>query len=119
MQHNTLSGHTGEQEASGQGHRTRNTTHQAGKRVSRSQVVKDTAQATPQTEHVHRWTGAKWPRTSHTQHNTRSRHIGERERSGQGHCTHNVTHQRGTPVNGSQMTKDNAQATQHTRRAHR
>ena len=43
LQHNAASEHTGEQEPSGPGHRTRNTTHQAGTLVNKSQVAKDTA----------------------------------------------------------------------------
>ena len=45
MQHNTPSGHTSKQEPSGPGHRTCNTTHQAGTPVNRSQVAEDTRQA--------------------------------------------------------------------------
>ena len=47
-QQNTLRGHTGEQEPSGQGHRTHNTTHRAGTRMNRSQLAnnKDTTQHT-------------------------------------------------------------------------
>ena len=54
MRHNTPRGHTGEQEPSCPGHRTRNTTHQAGTPVNRRQVAQDTAQATPQTKQVNR-----------------------------------------------------------------
>ena len=50
MQHNTPSGHTGEQEPSGPGHRTRNTTRRAGTLLNRSQVAQDTAQAKQHTE---------------------------------------------------------------------
>ena len=53
-QHNTQSGHTGEQEPSGPGQRTRNTTHQAGTPVNRSQVAQDIAQAKQRTERAHR-----------------------------------------------------------------
>ena len=69
-QHNTPSGHTGEQEPSGQrhrthskpsvqtgqqdssgpGHRARNTTHRASTPVNRSQEAKDTAHATQHTK---------------------------------------------------------------------
>ena len=45
-QHNTLSVDTGEQEASGQGHRTRNTTRPAYIPLTGSQVAQNTAQAT-------------------------------------------------------------------------
>ena len=47
-------GHTGEQEPSGPGHRTRNTTPRAGTPVNRSQVAQDTAHATQHTERAHR-----------------------------------------------------------------
>ena len=53
-QHNTRSEHTGEQEPSGPGHRSRNTTHRAGTPVNRSQVAQDTAHATQHTEPAHR-----------------------------------------------------------------
>ena len=43
MQLNTPSGHTGEQEPSGPGHRTSKTTHRAGTPVNRSQVAQNTA----------------------------------------------------------------------------
>ena len=49
-----MEGHTGEQEPSGPGHRTRNTTHQAGTPVNGSQLVQDTAHATQHTERAHR-----------------------------------------------------------------
>ena len=54
QQHNTPSGHTGEEEPGGPGHRTRKTTHQAGTPVNRSQVAQDTAHATQHTERAHR-----------------------------------------------------------------
>ena len=66
-QRNTQSKHTGEREPSGPRHHTRNTTHQAGTPVNRSQVAKDTA---------------------HTQRNAPSGHTGEQEPSGPGHRTH-------------------------------
>ena len=50
---NTPSGHTSEQEPSGPGHRTRNTTHRAGTPVNRSQVAQDTAHAKQHTERAH------------------------------------------------------------------
>ena len=53
-QHNPLSGRTGEQEPSGPGHRTRNTTHRAGALVNMSQVARDTAQAKQRTERARR-----------------------------------------------------------------
>ena len=43
--HSTRSEHTGQQESSGPGHRTRRTTHRAGTPVNRGQVAQDTAQA--------------------------------------------------------------------------
>ena len=53
-QHNMPSGHTGEQEPSGPGHRTSKTTHQAGTPVNRSQVAQDIAQAKQGTKRA-RW----------------------------------------------------------------
>ena len=53
-QHNPLSGRTREQEPSGPGHRTRNTTHRASTPVNRSQVAQDTAHAKQHTERAHR-----------------------------------------------------------------
>ena len=45
MQHNTPSGHTGEKEPSGLGHRTHKAKHGASTPVNRSQVAQHTAQA--------------------------------------------------------------------------
>ena len=53
-QHNPPRGHTSEQEPSGPGHRTRNTTHQAGTPVNRSQGAQDTAHTTQHTDQAHR-----------------------------------------------------------------
>ena len=50
---NTPSGHFGEQEPSGPGHRTSKTTHRAGTPVNRSQVAQDTARAKQQAERAH------------------------------------------------------------------
>ena len=50
----TRSGHTGEQEPSGPGHRTRKETHRARTPVNRSQVAQDTPQAKHHTERAHR-----------------------------------------------------------------
>ena len=52
-QQNTPSGHIGEQEPGGPGHRTRKTTHRAGTPVNRSQVAQDTVHATQHTERAH------------------------------------------------------------------
>ena len=52
--HNTQSEHTGEQEPSGRGHRTHNTTHRAGAPVNRSQEAQDTAHTKQHTERAHR-----------------------------------------------------------------
>ena len=52
-QHNTPSGHNGEQEPSGPGHRPHKATHRAGTPVNRSQVVRDTAPAKQHTERAH------------------------------------------------------------------
>ena len=49
-QHNAPSGHTGEQEPSGPGHRTHNTKHRANRPMNKSQVAHDIAQATQNTE---------------------------------------------------------------------
>ena len=49
-QHKRQSGHTGEQEPSGPGHRTRNTTNHAGGPMNRSKVAQDTADAKQRTE---------------------------------------------------------------------
>ena len=137
--YNTPRVHTGEREPTSQEYLTRNATHQAGTPVNKSQLVKDTAQATQHTERAHRSTGAKWPRKPHTQSNTPSGHTGERKPRGQGHCTdstpsghtcegepsgqghrtYNTTHGAGTPVIGTQVAKETAHASQHTKRAHR
>ena len=53
-QHKTRSQHTGEQQPSGPGQRTHNTMHQAGTRVNRSQVARETAHATQHTERAQR-----------------------------------------------------------------
>ena len=53
-QHNPPSGRTGEQEPSGPGQRTRNTTHRASTPLKRSEVAQDTAHAKQHTERVHR-----------------------------------------------------------------
>ena len=50
---NTTSGHTGEQEPSGPGHSTHNTTHRASTPVKRSEETKDTTHATQRTEQTH------------------------------------------------------------------
>ena len=47
---NTPSGHTGEQEPSGPGHRTSKATHRARTPLKRSQVAQDTAHAKQRTE---------------------------------------------------------------------
>ena len=96
MQHNAPSGHTGEQEPSGPGHRTSKATHRAGTLVNRSQVAQDTA---------------------HTD-STLSGHTVEQEPTGPGHRTRKATHRAGTPVNRSQVAQDTAQAKQRTERAH-
>ena len=98
-QNNTRSGHTGEQEPSGPGRRTREASPRAGAQVNRSQVAQDIAHTTQRTEQAHRCTGARWPRIPHAQHNTPSGHTGEQEPSGPGHRTGNTTHGAGTPVN--------------------
>ena len=94
MQRNTPSRNTAEQEPSGQGHRTRNITHQAGTPVNRSQEAKDTTR-TAQTACRPVNGGQVAKDTAHT------------------------AHRPATPVDGSQVAKDTAHATQHTERAHR
>ena len=54
MPSNAPSEHTAEQQPSGPGHCTRNTTHQAGIPLNKSQVAKDTAQTTQHGERPHR-----------------------------------------------------------------
>ena len=116
---NAPGGHTGNQELSGPGHCTRKTTHGADTPVIRSQVDHDTAHTRQCTKRAHGCTGAKCPRTPHTQHNTQSKHTGEQEPSGQGHRTRNATHRVGTLVNKGQVTQDTAQVTQQLGRTHR
>ena len=120
--HNTPSVHTGEQEASGPGHRTHSTTHRACTLVNSSQVAQDTAHATMRSKRAHWRTGPKSPRAPHTQrsaqrghtgeqepggpghsrHSTAPRgHTGEQQSCGPGHRTHSTTHRAGTPVNRS------------------
>ena len=81
-------------------------------------MTQDTAHAKQHTEQAHRLTGAKWPRTSHTQHNTPSGHTVEREPRGPGHRTRNTLQGAGAPVNRGQMAQDTADPTQQTARAH-
>ena len=71
-------------------------------------MTQDTAHAKQHTEQAHRRTGAKLPRTPHTQHNTPSGHTGEQEPSGPGHRRHNTTKRASTPVNRSQEARDTA-----------
>ena len=78
-------------------------------------MAQDTALAKQRTDRAHRWTGAKWARTPHTQHNTPSGHTGEQEPSGPGHRTRKATHRARTPVNRSQVAQDTAHTC--TRRA--
>ena len=51
-------------------------------------MAKYTVHAKQPTERAHRWAGAKWPRTPHTQHNTPRWHTGEQQPSGPGPTTH-------------------------------
>ena len=81
-------------------------------------MAQDTAHATQHGERAHLHTGAKCPKTPHTQHNAPGEHTGEQEPSGPGHHTDNTTHRAGAPVNRSQVAKDTAHTTQHTERAH-
>ena len=52
--HNTPSVHTAEQEPTGPGHRTRNTTRRAWTPLSSSQVAQDRSHATQHAERAHR-----------------------------------------------------------------
>ena len=101
--------HSARSEPSGPGHRTRDTTHRAGKSVNRSHIAQEIADTTQNTDPTHRGTGAKSPRTPHTQHNTPSGHTGEQERNCPGHRTRDTTHRAGSPVNRSQVAQDTAQ----------
>ena len=87
--------------------------------MNRSQVAEDTAHAKQRTERAHQSTGAKWPRTPHTQHYTPSRHTAEQEASSPGHRISKTTHRAGTPVNRCQVDQEAADATQRTEQAHR
>ena len=84
----TPSMHIVELEPSGQGHRTRNTTHRAGTLVNRS----------------------KWQKTPNTKHNTPSMHTGERGQVA--NDTAHTAHRTCTPVNRSQVAKDITHTTQ-------
>ena len=53
-QRTASSAHTGEQEPSGPGRRTRNTTQWASTPVNRSQVAQETAHTTQRNERAHR-----------------------------------------------------------------
>ena len=110
---------TGEQEQSGPGHRTRNTTHRATTPVNRSHVGQNTAQATQHNEHAHRLTGAKWPRTPNTQHGTPSVHAGERDPRRPGHHTQNTTQRARTPVIRCQVAQDTTHTTRDAEHANR
>ena len=77
------------------------------------QGAKDTARAAQHIERAHRGTGAKGPRTPHTQHSTPSRQTGEQEPAGPGHRTRNTTNRVGAPVTRSQVAQDTARNTTH------
>ena len=81
-------------------------------------MAQDTAHATQHTEQTHWRTGAKWPRTPHTQHNTPSGHTSEQEPSGPGHRTRKETDGAGTPVKRSQVAQATAHAAERNERAH-
>ena len=61
-------------------------------------MAQDTADARQCDERAHRCTGAKWPRTLHTQHNTPSGHTAAQQARGRGDCTRDTTHPGGTPA---------------------
>ena len=71
-------------------------------------MAQDTANARQRTKGAGRSTGAKWPRTPHTQHNAPREPTDEQEPSGPGHRVRNITHQAGVPVNRSQVAQDAA-----------
>ena len=97
-QHNTPSGHTGEEEPSGPGHRPRNKKHRAGRPLNRSQ-------------------GAPGHRTRNKKH--RAGTPLNRSQGAPGHRTGSTAHQAGTLVNGSQGAQDTAHTTQRTEPIHR
>ena len=66
-------------------------------------MAEDTAYAKQRTERADRWTGAKWPRTPHKQHNKPRGHTSEQEPSGPGHRTRKATHRAGALVNRSEV----------------
>ena len=70
-------------------------------------------------EQAHRWTGAKLPRTAHTQGNALSGPTGEPEPGGPGRRTRNIKHRAGTPSKRSQVAQNTAHATQQTTLTHR
>ena len=82
-------------------------------------MAQHTAHASERTEQTQQWTGAQWPRTTHTQRNPPSGHTGEKEPSGLGHCTHSTAHRAGIPVYTSHVAQDTAHATQRTQRPQR
>ena len=77
-----------------------------------------TAHARHSTEQEHLRTGAKWPRTLHTQHKAPSEHNGEQEPSGPGHRTCSTKQRASTPLKRSQVAQDTAHAAQPTEQAH-
>ena len=81
-------------------------------------MAQDTPHTSRRTEQAHRRTGAKWPRTPHTEHNAPSGHPGEQEPSGPGHRTRTAFHRVSSAENRSQVAQDTVDATQRTERAH-
>ena len=91
---------------------THSTTHRANRLVNRNKMAEDIAKATQHVERANRLTGAKLPRTPHTQDNSPSVRTAEQEPSGPEHRTRNATDRASTPVNSSQVAQDSAHATQ-------
>ena len=86
--------------------------------MNKDQVAQDTAHATQHTERAHQLSGAKYPRTPHTQQHTPSEHNRDQQPRGPGHRTRNTTHRVSVLVNGNQVAQDTAHAKQRTERAH-
>ena len=100
MQNYAASEHISEQEPSGPGHAhmTQHTERDTDEQEP-SGPGHCTRNATQHNERAHRLTGAKLPRTAHTQHNVAGEHTGKQE--------------------GGQVAQNTAHTTQHTERAHR
>ena len=120
MQQNAPSGHTGDQEPTGQGHRTCNTTHGAGRHTGEQEP---SGQGHRTGNRAHR-VGTPVSESREAKDSERMRH-NTTNRAGTAVNRIQVTkdtaqkaHRAGTPVHRSQVAKDTAHATQHTKRAH-